>query len=401
MALDEALASADDPAPTLRLYGWDPWTLSLGWFQRVEEGDLAPWRARGFDVTRRPTGGGAIFHADEVTYSLVLPAGDRRIPLRTADSYLWLHGAVREALAAVGIAADSRGEAPEGEPDPFFCFSRTAAFDLVAGGRKIVGSAQRRTRTAFLQHGSIPLSPNGTAPGSASVAEARGSPADGSRLEEALVAAFGKVLDADPVPSAPTPEEEALAVRLEQEKYGNPSWVLRPWKGPGRRSGPVPPPPPPIHLLRASVEKDRLLVRGASGGARPDLPHGDLRAVDAEALLRRETRALSPERDPWDSTFRRSAFEGAQGPAGPEGLPPVSRETGEETVLLTLTYRGAGTVVLDARRFDFRDLGPRRTGDPVRDAVAFLRDLLSRAPAAAPGPGARALLEGRPLPRKS
>ena len=60
MALDEAVAAADPPPPTVRVYRWDPWTLSLGWFQRVEEADLAPFRAKGWDVTRRATGGGAI-----------------------------------------------------------------------------------------------------------------------------------------------------------------------------------------------------------------------------------------------------------------------------------------------------------------------------------------------------
>jgi hypothetical protein len=146
------------------------------------------------------------------------------------------------------------------------------------------------------------------------------------------------------------------------------------------------------------VEADRLRVLGASGGARLDLPHAALRAVDAAAFLRRETRPLSPERDPWDSTFRRSPFADSRGAAGPEGLPPVARETEEPTILVAFRYAGAGSVMLDARRFDFRDLGARRAGDPRRDAATLLGDLAARAPGAALGPGARALLAGGPLP---
>ena len=407
MALDEAMTAA--PVPTLRLYRWDPWTLSLGWFQAVAASDLEPWRALGYGVTRRATGGGAILHGDEVTYALVLPADDPRIPGRTEDSYRWLHGAVREALASVGVACDARGPAhAPAEPEPFFCFARTAPFDLAARGRKLVGSAQRRTRAAFLQHGSIPLSPGGTATGATSVSEERGAPPDAAALKDALVAAFARVLGAAPEPAAPTAAEEGLARALERDRYGDPKWVLHPWKRDGRPAGPVPPPPGPpntsptdaaIVLLRAAVEPDRLLVLAAAGGARPDLPHARLRAADAAVVTRRAAVPLSPERDPWDSTFRRSSFAGAQGAAGPEGLPPVSREVEEESLVLALRWGNPpAEALLEARRFNFRDLGTDRTGDPGRDAATLLRALLDRAPGAARGPGARALLEGIPPP---
>ena len=231
MALDEALAAGDPPVPTLRLYRWEPWALSLGYFQRAGEADLAPFLRAGFCVTRRATGGGAIFHADELTYAVVLPADDARIPRPAAASYGWLHGAVREALAAVGVPSDIRGGAAEPEgPDPFFCFARPAPIDLVARGRKIVGSAQRRTRTAFLQHGSIPLSPNGTAPDATTVSAERGAAADPSALEEAMVRGFARVLGAEAVDSAPTPEEEERAKTIESGKYGRPAWVVHPWR---------------------------------------------------------------------------------------------------------------------------------------------------------------------------
>jgi lipoate-protein ligase A len=398
MALDEAVAAADPPPPTVRVYRWDPWTLSLGWFQRVEEADLAPFRAKGWDVTRRATGGGAILHADEVTYSVVLPAGDPRIPRPVAASYDWLHGAVREALAAVGVESAVRGrEEPRAGPDPFFCFARTAAIDLVAGERKIVGSAQRRTRAAFLQHGSIPLSPNGTAPGSTSVAEALpGGRPDPAALEEALGRAFARVLGAEAVPSGPTAEEEARARALEEAKYGDPAWVLRPWRSRGRRPAPL---PPILRVLRAEVAGEGLVVKASVGGLRPLLPHERLLAVDAAAFERVESRALAVERDPWDSTFRRSPFAGAAGPAGPEGLPPARAEVRETAVLVALAYGDPPeTALLDARRFNYADLGDRRTGDWRADVRTLLSDLLSRAPGASRGPGAGALLGGQDPP---
>jgi len=394
MALDEALAAASPVVPTVRVYRWDPWTLSLGYFQRVEERDLEPFLAAGFGATRRSTGGGAIFHADEVTYSVVLPADDPRIPRPVAASYDWLHGAVREALATVGVSSEVRGPGSPAEgADPFFCFARTAAIDLVAGGRKIVGSAQRRTRTAFLQHGSIPLSPNGTAPESTTGSEERaGRSVDPAELEEALGRAFARVLGAEAVPGGPTEAEEAVSRGLEAEKYGNREWVLRASGRPCRftQAGD---PPPPLRVLRAAVDASGLRVLASMGGARPVLPHGSLRAADVALLRRVERRASPGERDPWDSTFRRSLLGGG------EGEPPVSAsEESEDAVLLLLYGNPPALLHMDLERLNYADLGPRRTGDWSRDGRILLAELLAAAPGAARGPGACALLRGAPPP---
>ncbi len=411
MALDEALAApppGTPPVPTVRVYRWDPWTLSLGWFQRVAPRDLEPFLRAGFSVTRRSTGGGAILHADEITYAVVLPAGDPRIPRRMEASYDWLHDAVREALAAVGVAAAPRGPGPGDEgPDPFFCFARTAPIDLVAGGRKIAGSAQRRTRAAFLQHGSIPLSANGSAPGATSVAEERGGqPFDADALEEALGRAFARVLGAEAAPGGPTPDEEARARAAEEERFGKREWILHPWtrKGPGKGTSPPLPAggpaglPSPLEVLRAAVAPEGLRVLGSMGGERPLLPHGRLRAADVAVLHRWEERALSVERDPWDSTFRRTPFAGAGGETGPEGLPPVRATVEGTEAPILLLYGGPPALLrIDAPRFNYR-LAERRTGDWGLDARTWLSDLLGRAPRAARGPGACAVLAGSPPP---
>jgi lipoate-protein ligase A len=379
MALDEALAAAaSPPVPTLRLYRWRPWTLSLGWFQAVTTGDLAPYRAAGFDVTRRATGGGAIFHADELTYCLVLPADDRRIPAETTASYHWIHGAVSSALAAVGVDARPRGSgAAEPGPEPFYCFSRTASIDLVTDGRKLVGSAQRRTATAFLQHGSIPLTPSGTAPEATSVGEILGCDAiDPAPLETAMIAAFAVLLGGPATPSEPTALEMDHARRAVAERFGDAAWVARPLKGRGRAVGPLPPPPParnepaPLIVLAATVAPDGLRVDASVGGSRVLLPHDALRAARVDRIATSETRYLTLERDPWDSTFQRSAFEGtSQSPEGERALRMVD-DTG--TVRLRVEYAPPHpTVVLDAKRFNYRSLGPRRTGRWEDDLRTF------------------------------
>ena len=391
MALDEALAASAPEEPTVRVYRWEPWTLSLGYFQRVEEGDLAPFAAAGFGVTRRSTGGGAIFHADEVTYSVALPAGDPRIPRSLRGSYDWLHEAVREALAEFGVAADARGPGPAAEgPDPFFCFARTAAFDLVSGGRKIVGSAQRRTRASFLQHGSIPLSPNGTARESTSGSEERGGRTlDPEALEEALGRAFARLLGAGAVPGAPTAAEEEAARAIEAERFGRREWVFRPEGKPVRLPAPAVL-PEALRVLRLAVAGGEARVLASVGGARPVLSLGRLRAADAALLPRLERRASPGERDPWDSTFRRSHFGGTEGP------PPVlAPEAGEEPVALLLFGDPPALLHLDLRRLNYADLGDRRTGDPAADARTLFADLVGAAPR---GPGACALLRGGALP---
>ena len=85
MALDEALLRADPIVPTLRTYAWDPWTLSLGYFQRADEAKLATVQGEGFGVVRRPTGGGAIFHGLELTYAVVCPLGEPGFPREVGD----------------------------------------------------------------------------------------------------------------------------------------------------------------------------------------------------------------------------------------------------------------------------------------------------------------------------
>lgn len=160
MARDEALlisVGARTSSPTLRLYEWDPPTVSLGYFQSHAAFVDLPAPADGLAVVRRLTGGGAILHDRELTYSWTLP--DNHELLREGPNRLYeiAHLAITRVLREIGISANPSGTSDDSGPrrGPFFCFERRHEYDLVVDGEKIVGSAQRRTRDAVLQHGSI------------------------------------------------------------------------------------------------------------------------------------------------------------------------------------------------------------------------------------------------------
>lgn len=162
MARDEALLNRvgdGSSAPTLRLYQWDPPTISLGYFQPYAAFEALPPPAGELAVVRRLTGGGAILHDQELTYSLLLPADHRLLSDGPNQLYVVVHDAVIASLQSMGVRGEQCGESDESTPvrGPFFCFARRHRYDVLVDGRKILGSAQRRTRSAVLQHGSIVL----------------------------------------------------------------------------------------------------------------------------------------------------------------------------------------------------------------------------------------------------
>lgn len=161
MARDEHLLQVPAPAPvSLRIYGWQPPTISLGYFQRFETLSTLPPDVRSLPVVRRLTGGGAILHDQEVTYCL---AADARFPPAggaPATLYRLVHTCWREALSADGVAVELAPDEfplPTPRTGPFFCFAQPGRTDLLVAGRKVLGSAQRRTSGRVLQHGSLIL----------------------------------------------------------------------------------------------------------------------------------------------------------------------------------------------------------------------------------------------------
>lgn len=226
MALDEALLRIGPKRPVLRTYAWAPWTLSLGYFQPADRGWIEKTLEQGYGVVRRSTGGGAIFHGNELTYSIVCPVGTAGVPRDTIGAYEVLHGILATALERVGISAVLRGDRQLASDartaeESFWCFYESTAFDLVDIDRKIVGSAQRRTGTAFLQHGSLPIGPNPFTP---RAADAR---ARYETMETALADALAKNLGVTVTPSVPTRGELTLANSLVTSRFGTNDWT---WK---------------------------------------------------------------------------------------------------------------------------------------------------------------------------
>ena len=216
MALDEALLRGGGP-PALRLYAWDPPALSLGWFQPREGFDAEAVRAAGAVVVRRATGGGAIHHDRELTFSIAAEPGRDGYPADVVGAYRWVHALLAQALAAVGApAAPAGGARLSTRPrDATLCFHDLTALDLVdARGRKLAGSAQRRVGARVLHHGSLPLEVPRLSPESGAASLAAGRHVAWDELADALVAAFAAALPAGLRAEAPTADELALADSL-------------------------------------------------------------------------------------------------------------------------------------------------------------------------------------------
>ncbi|MGB9590983.1 MAG: lipoate--protein ligase family protein [Candidatus Kryptoniota bacterium] len=179
MAVDEAILEAvgrDLAPPTLRLYAWQPPCLSLGYAQPITDVDLAALAISGWQLVRRPTGGRAILHIDELTYSVIAPHSEPRLQGSVLESYQRLAQALLKALHLLGIPAQAHEIATPPAPNPAprdanthtnqsappatlnpICFEVPSNYEIVVEGKKIIGSAQARRKEGVLQHGSFPL----------------------------------------------------------------------------------------------------------------------------------------------------------------------------------------------------------------------------------------------------
>jgi len=165
MAIDEALLSRFEPnssEPVLRTYEWDPPALSLGRFQRSEEVlDLDRCCNSAVSVVRRVTGGGTIYHADELTYSIVCTSGNIPATASVKDSFRVLTGFLIDFYRTLGLnavyAADTLATTEHLGERTAFCFAGKETFDILIDSNKIGGNAQRRLKNVIFQHGSIPI----------------------------------------------------------------------------------------------------------------------------------------------------------------------------------------------------------------------------------------------------
>lgn len=159
MALDAAMLSAHargEVPPTLRLYRWEPPAVSLGRFQRLADVDEVACRERGYDIVRRPTGGRGVLHDDELTYAVVAGPADG-IPRGVAASYRHLCAALADAYRRLGVPAELTAR-PRGERGAGACYLHATQADLSLGAAKLSGSAQVRSGSSLLQHGSFVVS---------------------------------------------------------------------------------------------------------------------------------------------------------------------------------------------------------------------------------------------------
>ena len=163
MAVDSAILEAVEQGAaqtTLRLYDWSPPCLSIGYNQAFSDIDLQHLKSFGWDIVRRPTGGRAILHIDELTYSVIGPKTDPHLRGSLMDSYRQISRALYQALLSLGLSVEIHtGKNPLAHHQPI-CFENPSDFEITVNGKKIIGSAQARKKEGILQHGSLPLSGN-------------------------------------------------------------------------------------------------------------------------------------------------------------------------------------------------------------------------------------------------
>jgi lipoate-protein ligase A len=247
MAVDEALTSAVDGAlspPVLRLYRWSPPCLSLGFAQPFAAVDAAFCAAHGVEVVRRPTGGRAVLHHLELTYSVVAPLGRGAFTFDLQAAYRRICEALVAGLCRLGAPAELAGSPAGGHIRPteaIPCFVGPASGEVVARGRKLVGSAMRRIGDTILQHGAILEDWDGALqagclglpddstlrPAVTTLSELLGGPSGSDRLAAALAAGFQGVFGVELKPSHLAPAERARAEMLRRERYGHDRWTVR------------------------------------------------------------------------------------------------------------------------------------------------------------------------------
>jgi len=249
MAIDEAILDVHIQGgvpPTLRVYQWDPPALSLGYNQSIEHDvDLTKCQEAGVEVVRRITGGGAVLHAQELTYSIVSAVNDG-IPESIAGSYRFLSRGLIACYKILGL--DVELKPGRNKTRSTACFSIATLADLTYQGRKLAGSAQARRRNALLQHGSLPIHSHADVLFSLlrfssetsrqkarslfnkrmlTLGEAVGKDIDVQELKESLRKGFAQTLGKRFYEDSLTEEEIRRSQKLASVKYGTHQWNHR------------------------------------------------------------------------------------------------------------------------------------------------------------------------------
>jgi lipoate-protein ligase A len=239
MAMDEAIATVvkkGNSPPTLRLYEWDIPSVSIGYFQRMRDINIDYCRERGIPIVRRPTGGRAILHDHEITYSFSVKTEDGLFSKGLLDSYEKISKAFGLALSKIGLASELKlRREPHRNRSPL-CFQSTSYGEITVNNRKVIGSAQKRWSDGLLQQGSIPFVIDKD-----EIAKVFGlqSPEIGDKiiglkeillhlslddLRNAIRVSFEETFGIRLIPSCPSQDEVSLVRELEVKKYLAPLW---------------------------------------------------------------------------------------------------------------------------------------------------------------------------------
>ncbi|MFN0198738.1 MAG: biotin/lipoate A/B protein ligase family protein [Planctomycetaceae bacterium] len=225
MAVDETLleAALHEQVCTVRWYRWDPPTISLGYFQQAPEQVLS---APPLPVVRRLSGGGAILHDQEWTYSIAVPPSHEFTPC-PERLYLAVHEQLIDWLNSRGVMARLRNETFVPSSEPFLCFGRGDPRDIVVGPHKVVGSAQRRRQRAILQHGSLLLRRSRHAPEFPGLLDLgmTNTPTFDEIRELGLT--IGNILSQSVCSDTLTGVEQLRIQNLMESRYRQPEWTNR------------------------------------------------------------------------------------------------------------------------------------------------------------------------------
>ena len=255
MAVDESILEhihRGESQPTLRLYAWNPPCLSLGHAQSFADVDMARVKANGWEVVRRVTGGRAILHTDELTYSVTGSTEEPVLAGGVLESYNRLAQALLFAIRELGLPVEMKEHVLDGHPAALnlnpVCFEVPSTYEITVSGKKLIGSAQARKKEGVLQHGSLPLTGDLTRICQAlvfkdetareiaaqrlltratTVESVSGVETDWETAAQALVKGFEAQLGIQFERGEMSVSESQRAEELVMEKYAHPSWTER------------------------------------------------------------------------------------------------------------------------------------------------------------------------------